>query len=265
MFKKIFIVGVLLATVWVSGEDKLFAQLPTPGAPATLAKKSSLALEQRALNLLKEMSDTLTQAKAISFNARSIVPVKEGSGMWVSLYGSSLVIKKGREKLFVQTRGDFSPFDFYFDGTTITTYSAKNNLYAQKNEPGTVNSVIENAYQEEGRFFPYADLLVADPYRVLTKNLIAVAYVGQSTIAGVLTEHLVFKNEGVQWQIWIGAKDHLPRLVEARYFNDSGEPSYTVEFSDWKINQLIKADQFIFVNKSKAVKVEFRQPSRFGS
>ena len=265
MLVRIFIVGALLAASLVTAADNALAQEQAQGGSPALVEGSSPVVHQRALSVLKRMSDTLSQAKTIRFSARSIVPVRGPAGMWVSLYGTSRVVKDGISKLFAETRGDFFPYDFYFNGTTITVYSPKKNLYAEKNEPGTVNSLIENAYKEEGRSFPYADILVAEPYSVLTEGLIDAVYVGQSTIAGVKTDHLAFSNKGVQWQIWVGVKDFLPRLVDATYFDDASEPSYTVEFSDWKLNEPVKAEQFIFENKSKAVKVEFRKPAVFGS
>jgi hypothetical protein len=85
-------------------------------------------------------------------------------------------------------------------------------------------------------------------------------YVGQSTIGGVKTRHLALSNRGVEWQIWIGVEDNLPRLVVATYLDDASEPSYTVEFLDWKLNEPVGAEAFVFDNASKAVKVEFRNP-----
>ena len=228
------------------------------------------SLDQRALDILKKMSETLSQAKSVRFETRSMVPIRSPRGMWVSLYGTSRVVKEGSEKLFAETRGDFFPYDFYFDGKTITAYSPTKNLYAEKSAPGTVEDVIEMAYREEGKSFPYADILVAEPYAVLTDGLVRAAYVGQSTFralsgtGSVKTDHLAFSNKGVEWQIWIGVEDRLPRMVSATYFGKPGEPSYMVEFGDWKINEPVLPETFIFKNTSKAAKVEFRNPMQQG-
>jgi hypothetical protein len=222
-----------------------------------------VSLDQRALDALKLMSDTLAQAKSVRFETRSMVPIKS-NGIWVSLFGTSRVVKEGPGKLFAETRGDFFPYDFYFDGKTVTAYSPTKNFYAEKAVLGTIDDVIEAAYREEGKSFPYADILVAEPYKVLTEGLINAVYVGQSTIGGVKTDHLVFFNKGVDWQIWIGAEDHLPRLVHANYLDDISEPNYTVEFLDWKLNGPVSPETFVFQNTSKAAKVEFRNPMQRG-
>jgi len=226
--------------------------------------KATPSLDQRALDTLKLMSDKLSQAKSIRFESRSMIPVKAPNGIWVSLFGTARVVKEGADKLFAETRGDFFPYDFYFDGKTVTAYSPTKNFYAEKPAPGTVDDVIEAAYREEGKSFPYADILVAEPYKILVEGVTRAVYVGQSTIGGVKTDHLFFSNKGVDWQIWIGAEDHLPRLVYANYLDDISEPSYTVGFLNWKVNDPVPAKTFVFQNSSKAVKVEFRNPMQQG-
>ncbi|MEI7751410.1 MAG: DUF2092 domain-containing protein, partial [Candidatus Omnitrophota bacterium] len=262
--------AVLFLLVMVS---RGWAEEPAPQqgpktVPAALSgetsKEAAKAIDPRALDTLKLMSDTLAQAKSVQFEARSMVPIKSPSGLWVSLFGTARVVKEGTGKLFAETRGDFFPYDFYFDGKSVTAYSPTKNLYAEKAAPGTIEDVIEAAYREEGKSFPYADILVAEPYKVLADGLVKAAYVGQSTIGGVKTDHLVFANKGVEWQIWIGAEDHLPRLVYGNYFDDISEPSYTVGFLNWKVNQSVPPETFVFQNASKAVKVEFRNPMQQG-
>ena len=223
-------------------------------------------MDKRALDELKLMSDTVSQAKTVRFQALSMVPRRTPDGIWINLYEISQVVRQGPDKLFTSRAGDHAPHDFYFDGKTITRYSPDKNLYSVKEEPGTIDDLIEKAYREEGKSFPYADMLISDPYAAMTDGLTSAIYVGQSTVrplsssGGVKSDHLVFSNKGVQWQIWIDTKDHLPRLVCATYLDDASEPSYTVEFDGWKINEPVSADTFMFKNVSNATKIEFRNP-----
>lgn len=261
---------VMMSHGWAEEPSLQEGATPAPAALTAEASQSAPALDPRALEMLKLMSDKLSQATSLRFEARSMVPIKSPNGTWISLYGTSRVVKEGSDKLFAETRGDFFPYDFYFDGKTVTAYSPTKNLYAEKAAPGTVDSVIEAAYREEGKSFPYADILVAQPYNVLTEGLLRAAYVGQSTFRplsggeGLKTDHLAFSNDGVEWQIWIDAQDRLPRMVCATYLDEAGEPSYMVEFGDWKINEPVSPETFMFQNTSKAEKVEFRNPMQLG-
>lgn len=265
MHVKTRVTAVLLALLLAGSGGEAFAQNPA----RERAPGQEPVIDQRALDILKKMSDTLAQAKTMRFQARSMVPLKTPQGAWVNLYGTSKVIMEGPDKLFVSTGGDFAPHDFYFDGRSATLYSPAKNLYAVKEAPATIDAMIEKAYKEEGKSFPYADLLLSDPYAVLTKDLARALYVGQSTIeplAGgspVKADHLAFSNQGVDWQIWIGSEDRLPRLVVATYLDEVNEPSYSVEMGDWKLDEPVSAGIFAFNNATNASRVEFRMPERF--
>lgn len=269
------------ASVWAEAEGtvKDAMQAPSKAVSATQeeeavkeatqapAEEAAQTIDQRALDTLKTMSNTLAQAKTMSFQVRSMVPIRTPDGIWINLYGTSRVIMQAPDKLFAGTAGDFAAHDFYFDGKTITSYSPDKNLYTVRPAPATIDAMIEDEYTKYGKSFPYADILVSEPYEVLTDGLTGALYVGVSTLrpltgpGGIKTEHLVFSNKGVEWQIWIGSEDHLPHMVVATYLDDTSEPSYSVEFGDWKINDPVDPTVFVFGNASNASKVEFRDPA----
>ncbi|HPM42453.1 MAG TPA: DUF2092 domain-containing protein [Candidatus Omnitrophota bacterium] len=223
---------------------------------------SATVVDQRALDILKGMSDSLKSAKTLSFRARSLEPIKSPAGIWVILFSDSRVMIQEPDKLFVEKRGDVFALDFYFDGKTISLYSPARNVFAEKESPGTIDDVIEGVKRQSDNPFPYSDILISDPYSRLTSDLVGAVYVGRSTLGGVKTDHLAFSNKGVDWQIWIGADDKLPRLVNATYLDDASEPSYTVEFTDWKINDALSPEIFAYQNSTQASKIEFRKPGR---
>jgi len=233
------------------------AQAPMSNTPQTAAPS---IIDQRALDELKLMSDTIAQAKSSKFQTLSMIPIKSPAGLWINLYGTSQVVMQGPDKLFVSAGGDFATNDFYFDGKTVTSFAPDKNIYAVRPAPVNIDAMIEEAYREEGKSFPFADILVSEPYSVLVEGLTTALYVGRSTIGGIPTNHLAFSNDGVEWQVWVGVDDHLPRLVVATYLDETSEPSYSVEFKEWKLNEPVSEDTFVFQNASNAAKVEFRKP-----
>ena len=261
MVLKKCLIGILIIVIGMTVSGIAWAE--TAG-PAKMTPPAAPAIDRRALAMLKSMSDTITQAKTVRFQARSMVPVKTPAGIWINLYGTSSVIMQGPDKLFATTAGDFAPYDFYFNGKTITVFSPVKNLYAVKNAPATVDAMIDEAYREEGKSFPYADILVSNPYEILTTGLTKALYVGQSTIGKIKTKHLAFSNKAVEWQVWIGVEDNLPRLVAATYLDNPGEPTYSVEFLDWKLSEPTSEENFSFQNPTKAAKVEYRNPMQHG-
>lgn len=221
--------------------------------------------DQRALDILKRMSDTLSKAKTVSFRAKSMIPIEGPQEMWMSLYDDARVVMQAPDKLFVETRGDSSPLDYYYDGKTITTYTPDKNLYAVEAAPATIDEVIEAAYDKDDASFPFSDLIVSDPYAVLTEGLVKALYVGRSDVGGVKTDHLVFSHKDVEWQIWIGVDTNLPALVMTTFFDDESEPSYTTEFKEWKLDEPVDGSTFVFQNTTQATKVEYKNPAQGAS
>lgn len=107
---------------------------------------------------------------------------------------------------------------------------------------------------------PFVDLLVADPYARLTQDLSGALLVGQSTIEAVITDHLAFSGNGVDWEIWIGSKDKLPRLMIVHYRGGEHPPTFMATFSDWKPGAPVPAATFNAVIPKGAVKIEFKLP-----
>lgn len=217
--------------------------------------------DQRALDLLKGMSDTLAKTQTLSFRVRSLVPFATPSGQQISLFGTSRVAMRRPDQLFVENRGELFPHNLYFNGKTVTAIGVDKRFYAQ--EPAaasTIEALIEKEHAGSDALAPFVDLLVADPYARLTQGLSGALLVGQSTIDGVNTDHLAFSGNGVDWEIWIGATDKLPRLMIVHYRGGERQSTFMATFSDWKRGAPIPAATFNAVVPKGAVKIEFKLP-----
>jgi hypothetical protein len=237
-------VSMVAAAVLIVGGGVLAQD--TPPAPIK---------DERALKVLKAMTDTLAQAKTLSFRARSLVPTAGPNGQWISLFGTSRVAMQRPDRLFVEMRGDIFPNDLYLDGKTWTAIAPNEKFYAQRPAPGqTIDALIDEAYAKNDDPFPFADVLPSDAYARLTQNLSSALYVGQSTIGGAKVDHLAFTGK-----IWIGATDRLPRFLMGTYRDLERSPTFWVEFADWKVNPPIDPKTFTPVIPAGSKKIEFKQ------
>ena len=85
--------------------------------------------------------------------------------------------------------------------------------------------------------------------RSLPRKLSSAIWVGQSKIGGVKTDHLAFTAKGIDWEIWIGTRDKLPRLMVVSYRDGERQPTFTVEFSDWKLDAPVSAQTFNYTSR----------------
>jgi hypothetical protein len=247
------VVGISLAAVVLAGGAAL-AQDPTQqAAPAQGVK------DERALKLLKGMSDTLAEAKTLAFSVRGLVPMPAPTGQYVSLFASSRVLMQRPDKLFVESRGDLFPSDLYFNGKTVTALGLDKKFYAQREAANpTIDAFMQNALPGTDSVAPFFDLLVSDPFASLTKDFTSALWVGQTTLGGVKTEHLAFTAKAIDWEVWIGSADKLPRMLVVSYRGGERQPTFTAEFSGWKLGAPIAASAFKATVPKGAVRLEFK-------
>ncbi len=255
--------GLLAASAWFGVQGAAWAQdkPAAPSAPSTPSAPSAAnAKDDRALALLKRMSDTLAAARTLSVEVRGIVPTPAPTGQFISLFASSQVVMQRPDRLFVASRGDLFPSDIYYDGKTVTAISADRKFYARRDAAGGTLAQLMQGVQPGGdATAPFLDLLVPDAFAGLTDRMASALWVGQTRVVGTQTDHLAFTGDGVDWEIWIGSADALPRLMVVSYRSGERQPTFTVEFSDWKLNAPVTAHTFVPTVPKDAVQLEIKQ------
>jgi len=74
------------------------------------------------------------------------------------------------------------------------------NLYAQIEAPGTIDQLVDVLRDKYHRPVPAADLLMADPYKVLMPDVTDTKDLGSGVIRGTECDHLAFRTKEVDWQ-----------------------------------------------------------------
>src|SRR5262245_2857646 len=228
-----------------------------PAAAATVAPK----LDPKAIELLQAMSQRLAAAHAMTFTAVSTVESPTRLGPPLAYTTRSEVALLRPDKLRVITAGDGPASEFYYDGKTITAFAPAENLVAVADAPPTVDGALKAAYDSAAIYFPFTDVLVADPYKDIAGGLKRAFYIGQShVVGGTTTDMVAIADDRVFAQVWIGADDKLPRMVRAVYLDDPARLRHQVEFSDWKLDGPVAAAAFASARASGATRIEFARP-----
>jgi len=234
---------------------------PKPPKPPQLDLGLKFGLQPKALEVLKAASDKLAAATSLSFVAVATYESPARTGLPLAYFSQYDVLLKRPNKLRVLSPGDGPPSEFYYDGKTVMAFAPKENLVAVADAPPTVDEMLKAAYDVAAIYFPFTDLIVADPYKALSDQMKVAFYVGQSRIVGgTTTDIVVVANDAVQAQIWIGAVDHLPRLVRATYFDEPGNYRHAVAFSDWRLEAAAPPGSFTSARAAKAPRMRFAAP-----
>ena len=226
-----------------------------PTAPA------HLALEPRAVEVLKTASSRLAAAHTLSFIAVETFESLSRQGVPLIYANKSEVTLQRPNKLRVILAGDGPASEFYYDGKTMMTFAPAENLVAVADAPPTIDATLEAIYHRAAIYFPFTDLIVNNPYADLAPGLQHAYYIGQSRVVGGTTTDIVaYTGDGVFVQVWIGTEDKLPRAIHAIYLNDPDWLRHNLLLSDWQIDSPVSADAFTSANAATAKKIEFVNP-----
>lgn len=217
----------------------------------------SWADEADARRLFKAMSDYLAAQTAISFDYDSTLEVVASDGQKIGLASSGTLALSRPDKIRATRSGGFADVELVFDGTTLSFLGKNVNAYAQVNAPGSVAQLIDTLRDTYHRPLPAADLLLADVNDALLPLVTGVKDLGSGVIGGIECDHLAFRTEDVDWQIWIaqGSQPHPCRLVITSK-RVEGAPQYTLTISDWKAGSAVQAGDFTFTPPAGATRVD---------
>jgi len=222
--------------------------LPAVCAGALLTPvQAGQTLDQKALASLKRMSNTLAGAKAFTYQSRTISEVPAKTGQSLTLFSTADVALKRPDKLRAHLTGEAPHFDFYYDGTTAAAFAPATKVYSLSKAPANIDEMLAGLEQETGIRFASAGLLFSDPYKVLTRGLKSALFVGSSTVNGTPCDHLAFRSEGVNWEIWVESGSRtLPMRLAVTYTDRPNFPRTIVEFSRWNLHPGLRPGDFIF-------------------
>lgn len=192
----------------------------------------SPAVSQEALDIPEKMGNYLADARTMTFTANTMVetPVR---GQILNFFASTRAIVRRPNGLTAIARSGRKPQEFYFDGSTMTSYSPRDKMYAVSPAPATLDELFPFAMEKAGIHTVFSDLLTSDPYAYLTGDLESGFLVGRTLIGTRECDHLAFKGKGIEWQIWIdsGVKP-LPVMMTITDTEIKDKPRYVVQYSD---------------------------------
>lgn len=262
------VLSVLVVATSVNAQDApAKAKKPAKGAKA--AKTPSppplpppdFTLEPKAIDILKAASSRLAAAKSMAFTA--VVSYESPSRLGTPLIYTtkSDVTLQRPDKLRVITSGDGPASEFYYDGKVMMAFEPAANLVAVADAPPTIDGALQAAYDSAAIYFPFTDVIVADPYKDIAEGLKLAFYIGQSQIVGgVTTDMIAYANDEVFTQLWVGAEDKLPRRVRAVFRSDPARMRHQLDLSNWQLDTTVTADAFTSAKASNATRIQFARP-----
>ena len=218
------------------------------------------ASEQKAMTILKNMSEYLAKADRFSVSIRDGYDAVQQSGQKVEFGEIRKVTVSRPDRLRIEVeRSDGEKGLVVFNGKDLTVYTADKNVYATVSREGTLDQAIAYALNDLKIRVPLAMMLLSTLPSELDKLVVSADYVETTTITDVPCDHLAVRtSKGVDFQVWVAqGSEPLPRRIVITYKDDPGQPQFWADLSNWNLAPEVSDALFTFTPPAGADRIQF--------
>lgn len=220
-------------------------------ASAQQAGAAAPAMETEAVDAVKKMGAYLRGLESFALTADTTRDDITETGQNVE-FASHLDMKARRpDRLRLDVTSDRRQRQYFYDGETVTVYSPVTGAFGVVDAPPTIRETIEVAASDYDLEVPLADLFLwgtdSDDVDALTDAFV----VGPSSVDGIACDHYAFRQEGIDWQIWIRSEDPpLPCKLVITTTSEESRPRYEATLA-WDTGASMADGDFVFTPKDQ--------------
>ena len=246
-------VALLVALALVALAGPIAAQQTAAAAPAKEAAKTGI--EPAAMDALQAMGVYLRTLKAFEVEAVTTDEYVLEDGQKIQYAGVTDILVQMPNKLLAEVANDRHERLYLYDGTSFTLFAKRLNFYATVAAPPTVGQLANKLDEEYGFTVPLVDLFRWGTPGWSTDGITAATVVGPSTVGGTTCMQYAFRQDEIDWQVWIQRGDNpLPRRIVITTRTDEARPQHTANFS-WNLAPSFNDAAFVFDPPADAGKV----------
>jgi hypothetical protein len=212
-----------------------------PPKPATLP-----AVDPAALAALNGMGVYLRKLKSFHIEARTTDEIVLDDGQKIQREGRATLLAKPPDRLRVHVSNDRRDRTYIFDGKTFTLLAERVNMYATVPAPKTITLLADSLEEKFGMELPLADLFRWGAPGSKPPKITAAVDAGPSVVDGTTCEQYLFRQEDVDWQLWIQKGDFpLPLKLAITTTSDESRPQFTAAYT-WNLAPSFNDAAFVF-------------------
>ncbi|MBX9820377.1 MAG: DUF2092 domain-containing protein [Afipia birgiae] len=221
-----------------------------------IAFLSVQAHAQEPERIVKAMSDYLASAKAVTLTYDSDIEVITPELQKIQFASSGQIILSRPNKLRATRVGGYADVELTFDGSKLTVFGKNIDALAQVDAPGSIDQLVHRLRDELSIAVPGATFLLSRSYDELMMDVLDVKYIGRGVVDGVECEHLAFRNQDTDWQLWVevGSKP-IPRKYVITSKAVAAAPQYTLRIKEFRTDVDLAADVFAIKAPASTKKV----------
>jgi hypothetical protein len=222
------------------------------------AQAQPAAIAPEAQRLLKASTDFVARQQQFSAETRNTLEIVLTTGQKIEFNHTARLSAQRPNKLRAERSGDLVDQVFVYDGNSLTLSNPAERVYAQVAAPGTLEEMLDFARDQLDIVAPAGDLIYTNAYDILMDAVTDGFVVGKAVIEGVRCDHLAFRAQHVDLQIWIqeGAQP-LPRKLVITTRDLVNAPQFAVTITQWNLVPTFDTQTFTFTPPDDATRVDF--------
>lgn len=238
--------GAIRAFITATAAGLLTAPCLAQAPAGAQAAAMDLVKEPAALEALQQMSGYLRSLK--SFTVKSDITFEEvlTNGQKLQYAGILEVMAAPPTRLRINEISDRQYRQFFYDGRNLTVFAPRLGYYATLDAPASIGEMISSLDEKHGVEIPLADLFTFGSDPKMLDKIQSAFVVGSEVIDGDLCDHYAFRQQNVDWQIWIRrGSEPLPRKFVITTTSDEARPEYEARLA-WTLNPAHPANLFAY-------------------
>jgi hypothetical protein len=252
----------LLKTVWLSA-TLCSALALAPGWPPLHAQEAdgdddsvaTPAVDSDALFALKRMGEYLRSLDTFEITADTARDEVADTGENVEFASHMDIKARLPDRMRLDITSDRNQRQYFYDGKTVVIYAPAVGAYATFEGAPTIRDTLEIAADKYDLELPFADLFTWGTPDDDSDLIIDAFSVGLARIGGEDCEHFVFRQEGIDWQLWVRTGDApLPCRLVITTTDEPSQPRYAATL-DWNLDVELSDDTFTFTPNESSYQI----------
>ena len=215
-------------------------------AHGEVAADTTPELDPDAIAALDNMGTYLRTLKDFKLRADVVTEDVRTDGQKVQIIRSVDLVARRPDRLFADVRNDRQQRLFFYDGKNFTLYAPRPQFYATVPAPSTIEKLADNLEDKYDIELPLVDLFRWGTSESDFGAITSAVDLGPSAINGVTCQQYAFRQEGLDWQLWIqrGANP-LPCRIVITTLTDEARPQHTATYT-WNLAPSFDDNTFVF-------------------
>ena len=201
----------------------------------------------RGDRLLRQMSDTLKNAKAFSVTVDESHERVRRNGEKQPYTLKRQVVVRRPDRLWSHTTGsDNRDIKLAYDGKTITVIGDHQKVYATIPGPPTIDETLDLISERYDLRVAVADFLYSSPYDSFASTDATGGWDVRTTVDGRKCDEVAYAMKAADVRLCVSvATPVLPLRARITYKEEPGQPVSTLVFYDWNLQASPPESQFV--------------------